>query len=183
MTISGGSCDQGFTPVDDLPLFIVGFDMSRKSANGGHDLGQSRLTHDRFCEAHAHPFLRFNLRLHFSHNLIYISVMYTPYGVLRKNACSHRMSASRLISDTRLSTLATGSFHRMWPCSCSVANTCNSHNGRTPSFRPLSAAFPTSSNFSWSNPPTYALILQYPSSCELFPPRELCGWFGGCGSR
>jgi hypothetical protein len=31
LTISGGSCDQGFTPVDDLPLFI-GFDMSRKSA-------------------------------------------------------------------------------------------------------------------------------------------------------
>ena len=131
--------------------------------------------------------------------LNYISVIYTPYGVLRKNACSQSMSASRLISETRPSTLVTGSFHWMWPRSCSVANTCNSHSGRTPSFLPLSAAFPTSSNFPWSNPPTYALILQYPSSCEAFPPRELCdsrcdgalpwrepgleGALGGVGSR
>jgi hypothetical protein len=112
----------------------------------------------------------------------YISVMYTPYGVLRKNACSHRMSASRLISNTRPSTLATGSFHRMWPRSCSVANTCSSHNGRTLSFLPLSAAFPTSSNIPRSNPPTYDLSLQYPSSWEVFP-RELCDCVGGCDSR
>jgi len=95
LIISGGNCDQGLTPVEDLPLHEGSWDfvvlsidcvVSRRSAEErgvGHGLGKPMTPTQR------HTFLRFCRRFNFSHSATLSTTIYIFY--------LHRNKSQRII--------------------------------------------------------------------------------------